>query len=64
MPQFQFSANRIGHTDEVVKAAGASIGTFAVRVIVDDVNAGSKQEAIRQLDTIRDRLVEDTWPPA
>lgn len=64
MPQFQYTLNRIGHTDEVVKAAGSSIGTAAVRVIVDDVNAGSKQEVIRQLTAIRDRMVEDTWPPA
>ncbi len=64
MPQFQYTINRVGHTDEVVKAGGSSIGTAAVRVIVDDINAGSKQEAIRQLTAIRDRMVEDLWPPA
>jgi hypothetical protein len=64
MPQFQYSLTRIGHTDEVVKAAGSSIGSNAVRVIVDDTNAGSKQEAIRQVRAIADRMAEDTWPPA
>ncbi|MFN8996433.1 MAG: hypothetical protein ACK5X3_22575 [Pseudomonadota bacterium] len=64
MPQFNFDIARIGHTDQVTKSAGTSIGSSAVRVIVDDINAGSKQEAIRQLTAIRDRMVEDTWPPA
>lgn len=64
MPQFQFDIARIGHTDQVTETSGSSIGSSAVRVIIDDANAGSKQEAIRQLTAIRDRLVEDTWPPA
>ncbi len=64
MSQFNYDSGRDAGFDEIVKGAGSSIGSVAVRVVIDDENAGSKAEAIKQLDVIRAKIVADTWPPA
>jgi hypothetical protein len=64
MAQFQYDCPRGGFTDQVTKAGGSSIGGSAVRVTIDDTNAASKEGAIKCLEAILARLVEDTWSPA
>ena len=53
-----------GHVSSVTESGGSSIGTEAVRVIIDDSNAVSKAAAVRMLKAILDYVSQDTWPPA
>lgn len=40
-------------------------GTIGMRLLIDDAVTGmSKQEALRQLEVLSQRVIEDTWPPA
>ncbi len=64
MAQFNYDSGRDAGFEDIAKSAGSSIGSVAVRVVIDDENAGSKAEAIKQLDVIRAKIVADTWPPA
>jgi hypothetical protein len=55
-----------GDKTSVTKTTDASgTGTPAVQVIVDvGGTAISKDRALLSLDLIRQRIVEDVWPPA
>lgn len=64
MAQRQYDAAKGAGIPEVVEAGGSSIGTSAVRVTVDDANAGSKAEVVRALAAITARITADTWPGA
>lgn len=47
-----------------VVEGGSSTAALDVEVrITYDATANSKEAAIRALEVIRSRLVEDTWPP-
>ena len=46
----------------VVKTAGTSDGSNAVRVIIDDTLTLSCNDAMLAIDVIKQRLNEDTWP--
>lgn len=56
----------IGNVDDnklnVVPAVGPSIGTDAVRVIIDETYAINKTQALLALEAIRQRIVEDAYP--
>lgn len=47
-----------------VGAGAANLGGTGVRVLVDDATVLSKLDVTRALQTIEQRIVEDTWPPA
>lgn len=64
MSQFTYTSGRDAGFEDITKGAGSSIGTAAIVVTIDDENAGSKAEAIKQIDIIKARIVADTWPPA
>ena len=44
-------------------AAGSAIGTAAVRVIIDDGNAGSKLNALRAIMVAHEKVNKSIWPP-
>lgn len=39
-------------------------GTIGVRVTVDDAVLASKEQALLALDTVRQKIIEKTWPAA
>lgn len=57
----------ITKNDSVTAVAGGATtlgGTTAIRLLIDDAVAPSKNEVIRELTAIVQRITEDTWPPA
>lgn len=48
----------------LTEAAGSSIGSSAVRVTIDDTNVTSKADVFVLLEAVKQRILEDTWPPA
>lgn len=56
----EFGANRQGVTEAGTDSAGADV---SVRITYDATN-NSKQAALRALEQIAAKIVEDTWPPA
>lgn len=48
----------------VTASSGSSIGGSGVRVTIDDSNCTSKLDALKALEAIRQKIFEDTWPPA
>lgn len=56
----------IGNVDgnklNVTTSVGGSIGTSAVRVIVDETFAPSENQVILALEAIMQRIKEDTYP--
>lgn len=63
MAQFQYDVLLTDSKYTLVKAAGASIGTSAIRLTVDTVNATSKADVERLIEILIQKIVEDTWPP-
>ena len=63
MAQYQFDITQGQPSENLTYGAGSSISTSAVRVTLDDSNCPSKMEAIRCLEEIKQRIIEDTWPP-
>ena len=53
-----------GTVTAVTGGATSLGGTIELRLLVDDAIAPSKQEVLRALEMIEQRIVEDTWPPA
>lgn len=56
----EFGADKVAVTEAGVDSAGADV---SVRITYDATNNG-KQAALMTLDAIRQRIIEDTWPPA
>lgn len=73
MPAHQYSVapggDKVAVTDTATLTAvsgGATSlgGTHGSRVLVDTAVVTSKAEFLRELDIIRQRIAEGTWPPA
>lgn len=56
----EFGADKVAVTEAGSDSAGADV---SLRVTYDATNNG-KQAALLTLDAIRQRIIEDTWPPA
>lgn len=56
----EFGADKVAVTEAGTDSAGADV---SVRITYDASN-NSKQAALRALEMIKSRIVEDTWPPA
>lgn len=61
---FQFDsalgANKSAVTKTSVGAIGGGVG---LRVVLDEGVMPSKSHVLRALQTVEQRIVEDTWPP-
>lgn len=64
MAQRQYDITQGQSKDALTEDSGSSISSSAVRVTIDDSNCPSKFEAARCLDVIKQRILEDTWPPS
>lgn len=62
MTQKLYSVKLGGSKVDVVVAAGAAIGTDAVHVLLDDANTKTKDDIIKALEVIRQRIVEAKYP--
>lgn len=56
----EFGADKVGVTEAGSDSAGADV---SVRITYDATNNG-KAAALMTLDAIRQRIIEDSWPPA
>ena len=56
----EFGADKVAITEAGTDSAGADV---SVRITYDATN-NSKQAALKVLEVIAARIVEDTWPPA
>lgn len=56
----EFGADKVAITEAGSDSAGADV---SVRITYDATN-NSKQAALKVLENIRSRIVEDNWPPA
>ncbi|QAZ38435.1 hypothetical protein C1M51_02805 [Methylibium sp. Pch-M] len=56
----EFGATKVDVAETGTTTAGADV---EVRITYDATNNG-KQAALMTLDAIRQRIIEDTWPPA
>lgn len=56
----EFGTDKVAVTEAGTDSAGADV---SVRITYDATN-NSQAAAIAALDTIRQRIIEDTWPPA
>lgn len=56
----EFGADKVAITEDSSDSAGADV---SVRITYDATN-NSKTAALRTLEMIRQRIIEDTWPPA
>jgi len=64
LAQKQYDALLGAKKDTVTPSSGSSISTSAVRVTIDDSNCTSKEAALEAIDAIKQKIIEDTWPPA
>lgn len=64
MAQRQYDITQGQPKESLTEGSGSSISTSAVRVTLDDSNCPSKFEAARCLDVIKQRILEDNWPPS
>jgi hypothetical protein len=64
MTQKQFDCPKGGTKTSVVEAAGASISTSAVRVMLDDANVKTKDDVLKALEAVRQKIIEHVWPLA
>lgn len=64
--QYDSTPRAVADASDVTVTLGAASlgGTIGVRVTVDDAVLTSKEQAIAALDSIRRRIVEQTWPAA
>lgn len=56
----EFGADKVAITEAGSDSAGADV---SVRITYDATN-NSKQAALKTLEQIKARIVQDTWPPA
>ncbi len=56
----EFGADKIGVTEAGSDSAGADV---SVRITYDATN-NSKQAALKALEAITHRIIQDNWPPA
>lgn len=56
----EFGADKVAITEAGSDSAGADV---SLRITYDATNQG-KQAALITLEAIRQRLIEDSWPPA
>jgi hypothetical protein len=64
MTQKQFDCPKGGVKTSVVESAGASISTSAVRVMLDDANVKTKDDVLKALEAVRQKIIEHVWPLA
>lgn len=64
MAQTQYNVPFGGKKTDVVKTSGSSISTSAAQLTLDDTNVTSKEAALEALEAIKQKIIEDTWPPA
>lgn len=62
MAQFILRVPVNGHKQDVVVAAGASIGTDQVRISIDTATVASKAQILEALRYAIDRLVQSPYP--
>lgn len=63
MAQFQYDVLLTDNKYTLVKSAGGSIATSAIRLTIDTVNATSKADVERLIEILVQKIIEDTWPP-
>ena len=56
----EFGADKVAITEAGSGSAGADV---SVRITYDATN-NSKQAALKTLEQIKARIIQDTWPPA
>ncbi len=56
----EFGADKVAITEAGSDSAGADV---SVRITYDATN-NSKQAALKTLEQIKARIIQDTWPPA
>ena len=56
----EFGSDKVAITEAGSDSAGADV---SVRITYDATN-NSKQAALKTLEQIKARIVQDTWPPA
>jgi len=64
LAQKQYDVPLGGKKTDVVATSGSSISTSAARLTLDDANVTSKEAALEAIDAIKQKIIEDTWPPA
>lgn len=64
--QYDSTPRSVADSSDVAITTGtASLGgTIGVRVTVDDAVLTTREQAILALDSIRDKIMEQTWPAA
>lgn len=62
MTQYRFDAVKGAHKTDVVVTGGTTIGSNAVRVIIDDANVDNKDDVLKAMDACRQKLIEAKWP--
>lgn len=65
MAQHQYDALIGDDIDTIIanQTSGASIGSSAVRVTIDDTNCTTKEQAMLALEKIRFAVEKGVWPP-
>jgi hypothetical protein len=63
MAQFQYDVLLTDNKYTLVKSAGSSIATSAIRLTIDTANATSKADVQRLIEILTQKITEDTWPP-
>lgn len=64
MAQFRYDAPLGADKTDVTANVGSNIGTSAVRVVIDTVNAPTKVEVLKALEAIEQVIIQGKWPPA
>jgi len=64
LAQKQYNVPLGGKKTDVVATSGSSISTSAAQLTLDDSNCTSKEAALEAIDAIKQKIIEDTWPPA
>lgn len=64
--QYDSTPRAVDDASNVAVTLGAASlgGTIGVRVTVDDAVLTSREQALLAIDTVRQKIVEQTWPAA